>query len=224
MQRYEDITGMRFGRLSVLHLDKSTDAPNMKRRWVCLCDCGNMITARGDCLKGGKVKSCGCYQREIASMLRKGNHDIKHGYSRDRLFNIWYLMKYRCDDESSPAFKNYGGRGITVCKEWSDGWISGYEAFKEWAMNNGYTDNLTLDRIDNNSGYSPKNCRWVSNDVQANNKRNNVLYRYDGKQMTLAQIAKEFGIRYKTLWRRIQLGHSIEEAVLMGNTTAKNIP
>lgn len=119
-------------------------------------------------------------------------------------------MKERCNNPNNPAYKNYGGRGIRICDEW----LKDYKVFKKWAIENGYTDDLTIDRIDNNGNYEPNNCRWVSNKVQANNRRSNVLITYKGKTQNIKQWALELGINYKTLHRRLTVYKwSIEKAL-----------
>ena len=123
-----------------------------------------------------------------------------HGESKTRLYRAWQNMKARCYRKSTREYNNYGGRGITVCDEW----IHSYENFKGWSIQNGYSDNLTLDRIDVNKGYSPDNCRWITNKEQQNNKRDNVIYTFNGETLTLAQWSEKLGICYKTLQKRIR--------------------
>ena len=118
-------------------------------------------------------------------------------------------MRNRCTNPKNPSYCNYGARGISVCEEWDD-----FSIFKEWALANGYSSDLTLDRIDNNGNYCPANCRWVSKLVQGNNKRNNILYAYEGQKYTLGDLARQFGIPYKTLWARINSsGWDLEKAI-----------
>lgn len=214
MGKHIDLSGMRFGRLLVLRRAESQVSSGKHAvRWVCQCDCGMETTARTDTLKGGKVKSCGCLAREVSSVngKRYGGR-VRHGHSYERLFNIWYLMKYRCENTKSKAFHNYGGRGIIVCEEWSNA-ANGYQNFKRWAYDNGYMDTLTLDRVDNERGYEPDNCRWCDRVEQGNNKRNNILYEFSGKSQTLTTWAREYLLPPKTLWRRIHAGWDIERAL-----------
>ena len=151
--------------------------------------------------------------------------NIKYGDSRERIHNIWYLMKYRCENPSSPAYKNYGGRGIKVCEEWAEEY-DGYFRFKQWSLEHGYTEELTIDRIDNDGDYSPDNCRWVGVAEQANNKRTNIMIEYDGKIQTLSQWSRKLGISMKNLHNRIyRLGWSVERAFTtpINHNTSKEV-
>lgn len=123
-----------------------------------------------------------------------------HGDTGTRLHRIWQNMKARCYGKYSREYENYGGRGIVVCDEWRNS----YEKFKEWAISNGYDENLTIDRINTDGNYEPSNCRWITNKEQQNNKRDNVCYEFNGEIKTLAQWSEELGICYKTLQKRIR--------------------
>ena len=134
--------------------------------------------------------------------------------ARDRIQNIFLHMKDRCYNPNFKDYKNYGGRGITICEEWQTphSWKGG-RAFRKWALENGYADNLTLDRIDVNKGYSPENCRWVSMKVQGNNRRNNTSITYKGQTKTLAQWCDELDLCYNKTYKRIfHRNWSIEKA------------
>lgn len=159
--RSRDLTGMRFGRLTVKKMARPAGRRGDATRWLCICDCGNEIEVRGYSLTGGNTKSCGCMVRTLKHPKREN----------PRLYNVWSGMKSRCYDKNNSAYMNYGGRGITVC----DDWLS-YDNFYEWAMLNGYDSTLskgkcTLDRIDSNKGYSPSNCRFADTAVQISNRR-----------------------------------------------------
>lgn len=130
----------------------------------------------------------------------------------ERLHNIWYLIKYRCEKKESPAYSQYGGRGIKICSEWRDG-DAGYFCFKNWALSNGYDNDKSIDRIDNDGNYEPGNCRWVDAVTQNNNRRVNKFYEYRGSKHTLAQWSRICGIRYGSLWARIKRGWDIESAL-----------
>lgn len=171
----KDLSGQRFGRLTVIKRTESMVTSNGRKYAVfeCQCDCGRIKNILARALHDGGTISCGCLKLEKAS-LRGKNGDLttkKHGESKSRLYNVWSGMRQRTSDPNHHSYKNYGGRGITVCAEWDD-----FSVFRDWALANGYDENApqgkcTIDRIDNDRGYSPDNCRWVSNEVQAANKR-----------------------------------------------------
>ena len=220
---YIDLTGQRFGRLTVV---ESAGSSKGKRYWVCLCDCGTVRKVKTEHLRSGHTKSCGCLSRDKASerslidltghrfgrltvvkrvgtkksfavwlcqcdcgktatlpsaYLRTGQtrscgclaHDVlvarntSHGGSYSRLYRIWHGMRQRCTDPNSSNYENYGGRGITVCDEW----MHDFAAFQKWALANGYHEDLTIDRINNDSGYRPDNCRWATRHEQRLNQR-----------------------------------------------------
>lgn len=130
--------------------------------------------------------------------MSKGNYI--HGLSRDRLYGVWSTMKSRCSNPKNRKFYRYGGRGITVCEEWQT-----FEPFYEWAMANGYSDNLSIDRIDNNGNYCPENCRWATNQEQANNTSKTIKIEFNGETKTLSEWADSIGINRECLWKRIYL-------------------
>lgn len=203
----KDIVGNRYGRLTVLSINGRSKCGHTK--WLCLCDCGNTVTVdRCNLISGGTV-SCGCYRRE-----NYGKHNYKHGCKNDKLYHVWSSMKKRCYNENDESYSLYGGRGITVCEEW----LNDYARFKEWAEINGYDKDAdymqcTLDRIDVNGSYSPENCRWVNQQVQCNNKRNNNCIEYNGEEHTISEWARIQNINYYTLWDRLnKKGWSVEKA------------
>ena len=137
------------------------------------------------------------------------NPNYKHGLTKTNLYRTWSNAKSRCQDVNSQSYKHYGGRGIKVCDEWRDN----FQAFYDWAMANGYKEGLTLDRIDNNKGYSPKNCRWTSVKEQSNNRRSNRYLVFRGERKTISQWADTIGVNQETLYKRLVHGWSIERAL-----------
>ena len=135
---------------------------NKRTRWVCRCECGSEVVVEAYSLKTGHTQSCGCFQREATSAANR-----THGKRKTRLYRIWVCMKTRCYQKSYHAYRHYGGRGITVCDEW----LNNFQGFYDWANANGYSDELSIDRIDVNGCYSPQNCRWVTMAEQNKNKR-----------------------------------------------------
>lgn len=203
MSRRIDLTGQRFGRLVVegfAYTDK-----HRRSVWKCRCDCGKEKNIGMQPLRDGRIKSCGCKKVEILCERNR-----THGHSDTRLYDIWSGMIDRTERKNSHAYKDYGGRGISICKEWRDD----FEAFYEWAINHGYQDNLTIDRIDVNGIYCPENCRWATRKEQANGTRRNAKILYKGETLTLQQWAERVHIHKGTLWNRLNaLGWSVEEAL-----------
>lgn len=191
---YQDLTGKRFGRLTVLSLIESESGAKIPTKWLCRCDCGNELEVRACNLKSGNSSSCGCLQRENAAIKK-----YKHGQTGTKLFVAWVHIKQRCFNSKDKAFKYYGGRGITVCDEWKND----FQAFHDWAMSNGYADNLTIDRIDVNGNYEPSNCRWITIQEQQRNKRDNTKVVFNGYCKTVGEWAKEFDCRPGSVYREI---------------------
>ncbi len=164
---WNDIAGKRFGRLTVIERYGVNNHRNIT--WKCICDCGNVVIEDGSSLRSGHTKSCGCLMTEIVSAQFK-----KHGGSKSRLYVVWGGMIARCTNPSHTAYKNYGGRGISVCDEWKND----FAKFQKWAYENGYDENAkthvcTIDRINNDGNYGPNNCRWVDMKTQCNNTQRN---------------------------------------------------
>lgn len=205
MGKFIDLTGKRFGKLTVISRCKDYTSPKGKTyvQWLCQCDCGNKTKVTTSNLKG-HTKSCGCLNRE--NTIKR---NLTHNLSKIRVYHIWQEIKKRCINKNCKCFERYGGRGITVYQEWLDDFMN----FYNWAMDNGYSDDLTIDRIDVNGNYEPNNCRWVDNIVQANNKRNNRYITYNNETHTIAEWAKIYNINYKLLFSRLKKGWDIEKAL-----------
>ena len=161
MAKKIDLTGQRFGRLTVLGLHGMSNQKKRRSLWECKCECGNVVILNCDGLIGEKTKSCGCLFKE---MLKRRN--TRHGMRGTRLNRIWRGMKSRCHTPSSSSYKYYGARGIKVCEEWRE-----FEPFMEWALANGYEERLEVDRIDNYGDYCPENCRIVTREENLKNTR-----------------------------------------------------
>lgn len=180
--KIKDLTNQKFGRLTVRELsyvDKKRGAV-----WLCDCECGNTKEVLSVHLVRGDTKSCGCLLKDVSKNLHK-----THGLSNTRIHNIWMHTRRKCTNPNDKRYKDYGERGIKVCDEWMNDFIS----FYNWSMQNGYQDDLTLDRIDVDGNYEPNNCRWVDNDVQSHNKRLDKLYTYNGKTLSVRDWCKEIG-------------------------------
>lgn len=203
--RTKDLKNSKFGKLLVVEF---MGYKNKRAEWLCKCDCGNEICVPAHRLISGNTKSCGCYMRECV-IKTKTTHGGSKRKQKERLYNIWNGMKNRCFNEKDKNYKNYGARGITVCQQWKED----YGLFRKWAMENGYNDNLTIDRISNNGNYEPSNCRWATREEQNNNTRQNHYIEYNGKVKTLSQWATYYGLTRSCLKGRIRKGWETEKAL-----------
>ena len=164
MQRI-DLVGKRFGKLTVLSPAELNSDKHLL--WRCQCDCGNIINVRSQSLRNGDTRSCGCLRMQTAREAHTKHGAYKNRTRRERLYNIYADMKQRCLNPNSAPYKDYGGRGISICEEW----VNDYSAFRGWALANGYSPRLSIDRINNDGNYEPANCRWADAMTQAHNKR-----------------------------------------------------
>lgn len=190
MPAFINLSGAKFGKLTVLERDKSHHGKGDHTYWICKCDCGKITKVRPDALKSGAVVSCGCYHASVTRDIGK-RINLKHGMTSSRIFNIWTTMKERCSNPKSTSYKNYGARGIYVCKEWQNS----FEKFMIWSMENGYSDDLQIDRINNDGPYSPSNCRWVTRKENCRNRRGNKSVTINGVfYKTISEAAEIIGV------------------------------
>lgn len=190
MGKIKDLTGMKFNKLTVIALDKNPSLNNRRGSfWKCMCECGNTIIVRSDTLQCGNTSSCGCVKinQDVINLTKH----FRHMETRTRLYNEWLSLRARCNDLNDSR---YGGRGITVCDEWS----LLYENFRDWALSNGYREDLTIDRINNNDGYKPDNCKWADNKTQCRNRRSNIYVIDDktGEKMIMLDYCNKYSLEY----------------------------
>jgi len=205
-----ELVGRRFGRWEAI---EKAPSKGQGAHWLCKCDCGHTAVVRARQLQAGKSKSCGCYQREVAASGQRthGKSSLKKdGYrAKPRIYRTWTNMKSRCNNPKSSRYESYGGRGIRVCAEWE----SNYMTFHNWAVENGYQDDLQIDRIDNDGNYTPLNCRWVT--LEENNRNSGRTKRITcgGETHTIPEWAKIKGISERNIRQRLYRGKSPEEAL-----------
>lgn len=202
-----DLSGQRFGRLTVTDtFIKIKRKPSGSRtRWLCKCECGNEIYIDQDHLVGEKTQSCGCYRKEVTS-----KEHAKHHKTDTRLYNVWCSMKARCYCKTNRCYSLYGGRGIKICDEW----LHDFDAFYNWSIKNGYDENairgrFTIERIDVNKGYCPENCTWISQSLQAKNRRNTIMIEYNNEVRPLSAWCEIFNTPYTTAYHRYKRGVSL---------------
>jgi hypothetical protein len=188
-----DLSGQIFGRLTIL---EQVENKNGRVQWKCQCECGNIIFVQSGCLRGGHTKSCGCLCLEI-----NREKATIHGMCNTPEYNVWTLIKKRCCNPSDEAFKNYGGRGITICDEWNNDFMAFYNYVGPRP-----SKKHSIDRINNNSGYRPGNVRWATRYEQNNNGRNNHEITIHGWTMNLGQWAHFVGKSRQTIFSRLQKG------------------
>lgn len=194
MPKIIDLTHRVFDKLTVVR-KLPTSQPDDIIKWECRCRCGSskIVIGRTNQLTSGLLRSCGCLHRE---MVRKGH--IKHGLCDSPEYRAWVAIKDRCFNKKNKHYNSYGGRGITVCPEWSDSFETFYRD-----MGQKPTSKHSIDRKDNNKGYYKNNCRWATQTEQANNKRNNLIYEFDGEIKTLPEWCREYNVDYMSVYNRI---------------------
>lgn len=195
-----DLTGQVFGVLTVLHIGIKTRQTS-GAWWQCQCACGVLKSLPSTDLVAGKIRSCGCLHQELKALGSR-----THGQTNTKTYRIWLAMKNRCSNANAINFKNYGGRGITVCKEWL--------IYENFVSDMGLCgDGLSIEREDVDGMYTPANCRWATKKEQANNTRANVFIEHNGKRMTRSQWEYELGLGKTTIRSRLRSGMSIEAAL-----------
>lgn len=186
--RMNNITGKIFGRLTAIELIGAS--PKGHAVWLFACDCGVQKEIIASEVLKGSTKSCGCLRYENSCMS-------KHGGVKTRLYNIWHGMKERCRNPINKDYKNYGGRGIQICDEWKE-----FIGFRDWALSNGYSDNLSIDRINTNGNYEINNCRWATSMEQGRNKRHTVFHEINGIKKPLIEWCEILNVKYTTAFER----------------------
>lgn len=197
-----NLQGKKFGKLTVVSF---SHIHGSHAYWNCVCDCGKPRVVCGSAMMTGKTKSCGCIGREVS----RKRMSTKNGYSKTRVYRIFIGMKLRCYKKTDKDYPRYGGRGITICDEW----LKDSRSFVDWALQHGYADDLSIDRIDVNGNYSPENCRWVSAKKQANNRRSNLLITYAGKTLSASEWCAIKGWNRHVIPERLRKGWSLEKAM-----------
>lgn len=188
MSRLKDLTNQKFGYLTVISRNKN---PNNKRvKWNCVCECGNLTTVSSCDLVNGHTSSCGCKKFETRNLI--------HGMRHTRLYEIWCGMKKRCYNVNSKSYNYYGGKNIKMCDEWESDFFS----FYTWSINNGYNENLTIDRIDVKGNYCPENCRWITHAEQQKNRTNTIYLTYKNETKSLSEWASQYGVTYSACYQR----------------------
>lgn len=191
-KHFKDISGKRYNKLVVLEdgFKKDNDI------WCkVLCDCGNIKFIRKSSIKNNNSRSCGCIHS-----IELSDRNKKHLLSKTKIYKIYHAMKKRCYDKNDNEYKNYGERGISICNEW----LNDFMIFYNWSIQNGYTEGLSIDRIDVNGNYNPNNCRWIEKSIQQLNKRNSIRFLINGDYKNLCIICKEYNIKYSIVYKHLK--------------------
>jgi len=201
-KNFKDLTGQRFSRLKVLKVVGNNKDKGGFYYYLCKCDCGNKKEVRGTSLRSGVVKSCGCLGKEMLEKGRQGTHKMSESVE----YRTWLHLKDRCLNKNDKRYKNYGGRGIKVCKRWRDSFENFYKDMGKRPKG------LTIDRVNNDGNYELSNCRWITKKEQSRNTTKNIRITYKGKTMCMVEWAEKLNINYKCLWARLNKGWSVEKA------------
>ena len=214
MGKFIDLTGQKFGRLTII--SRSDEKRGDEILYDCLCDCGTHTRVSGVNLRSGRSTSCGCFHKDKLIERNK-----THGLCQSRLYHIWRGMKSRCYNVNEKSYKRYGARGIKICDEWLNK-ENGFINFYNWAMANGYNDTLSIDRIDNDKGYFPKNCRWTTIQCQNNNRHSNHYIVFNGEKHTISEWSKILKTNERVIRSRLSRGWS-DNVALLGKGTNENL-
>ena len=202
MSKIKDLTGQKFGMVKIIKLDR---IENRRTYWLCECECGKIFVRRSDNITNKEVKSCGCYRKQNNKIIGYLHGDGCKKSKYHRLYQCYMNMKQRCYNSNCNQFKDWGGRGIIVCDEWKNNYL----VFKKWAIDNGYEDNLTLDRIDVNGNYEPDNCRWINKTEQNRNTRKCKHFIINNEDHTIPILAKKLNIHKDTIAYWLNKGYDI---------------
>lgn len=207
MSKFVDLVGQKFGRLVIAQRKENDRSGTVQ--WLCLCDCGNTKIVRGNDLKRGDIKSCGCLQKE--KITARNIDRSKHGHTKNKKISAtyysWRTMIQRCTNPSATRYRDYGGRGITVCETWRNSFDNFLRDMGERPSKN------QIDRIQNDKGYCKENCRWVTPKTNSGNRRDNRMETYVGRTQCRTFWAEEFNINVGTLIWRLDNGWSIKKAI-----------
>lgn len=181
-----DITGNKYNKLTAVKLDRKTD----REYWLFQCECGNTKVINKTSVVTGRAKSCGCLRAEKVSRV-----NLIDGRKKNPLYPIWRSIIQRCTNPNDKSYKDYGSRGVNVCVEWQND----FNLFNQWCIDNGWIKGLEIDRIDNDKGYYPNNCRFVERKDNARNKRSNIKVLYNGEMICLKELSEKTGLPYQRI-------------------------
>lgn len=202
-----DMSGQKIHKLTVIRPVGKDKGRNTL--WECLCDCGNKTITSGSRIRRGMTKSCGCISHSLTAKANTKHGMAKRSGKRPRLYEVWCCMKDRCLNPNFKQYKDYGGRGITVCDEWME-----FVPFMNWALANDYNDGLQIDRRDNDKGYSPENCRFVTRSQNQRNMRRNRYLTIKGETKLIAEWCEQTGLDRRTITTRIERGWDNDDLLL----------